>query len=167
MLFYILDVIQDRYFHSFSDTTDVMLQGKDRYPYPVGFHAVRCYNGETYQMEIHEGTRGPLFVVRNCIRQLELDLLIRIKFNLSYLCISSILFTFEYLLSLWLTCGFIAWNRFLLEIKWHAPVIHQPLLGKMLWKSWIHIQGRQIKDYWMPIPMGQRCFFKQISFLTR
>ena len=100
MLFYILNVIQDRYFHSFSDTTDVMLQGKDRYPYPVGFHAVRCYNGETYQMEIHEGTRGPLFVVRNCIRQLELDLLIRIKFNLSYLCISSILFTFEYLLSL-------------------------------------------------------------------
>ncbi|MFQ6637473.1 hypothetical protein Gotur_012626 [Gossypium turneri] len=36
--------------------------GKDRYPYPVGYQAVRAHNGSTYKTEIHEGPRGPLFV---------------------------------------------------------------------------------------------------------
>ncbi|CAL9164676.1 unnamed protein product [Musa hybrid cultivar] len=38
-------------------------RGKDRYPYPVGYHAVRTHGGNMYQMEIHEGVKGPLFVV--------------------------------------------------------------------------------------------------------
>ncbi|MBA0743969.1 hypothetical protein Gogos_006615, partial [Gossypium gossypioides] len=37
--------------------------GKDRYPYPVGYQAVRAHNGSTYKTEIHEGPRGPLFVI--------------------------------------------------------------------------------------------------------
>ncbi|MBA0863893.1 hypothetical protein Goshw_027091, partial [Gossypium schwendimanii] len=37
-------------------------RGKDRYPYPVGYQAVRAHNGSTYKTEIHEGPRGPLFV---------------------------------------------------------------------------------------------------------
>lgn len=39
------------------------LQGKDRYPYPVGYQAVRAQNGTTYKMEIHEGVNGPRFLV--------------------------------------------------------------------------------------------------------
>lgn len=39
------------------------LQGKDRYPYPVGYKAVRTHNGMTCKMEIHEGLKGPLFSV--------------------------------------------------------------------------------------------------------
>ncbi|KAE8724597.1 Histone-lysine N-methyltransferase ATX1, putative isoform 2 [Hibiscus syriacus] len=38
-------------------------RGKDRYPYPVGYQAVRAHNGSTYKAEIHEGTKGPLFVI--------------------------------------------------------------------------------------------------------
>ncbi|XP_012438482.1 uncharacterized protein LOC105764453 isoform X1 [Gossypium raimondii] len=38
-------------------------RGKDRYPYPVGYQAVRAHNGSTYKTEIHEGPRGPLFVI--------------------------------------------------------------------------------------------------------
>ncbi|MCO5565133.1 hypothetical protein L7F22_018804 [Adiantum nelumboides] len=38
-------------------------RGKDRYPYPVGYQAVRCINGKSYHMEIQEGARGPSFVV--------------------------------------------------------------------------------------------------------
>ncbi|KAI9105096.1 hypothetical protein K1719_022812 [Acacia pycnantha] len=38
-------------------------RGKDRYPYPVGFQAIRAYNGTTYNMEIHEGASGPRFVI--------------------------------------------------------------------------------------------------------
>ncbi|OMO72056.1 hypothetical protein COLO4_27850 [Corchorus olitorius] len=37
--------------------------GKDRYPYPVGYQAVRAHNGSTYKMEIHQGPKGPLFMV--------------------------------------------------------------------------------------------------------
>ncbi|XP_062162867.1 uncharacterized protein LOC133869800 isoform X2 [Alnus glutinosa] len=38
-------------------------RGKDRYPYPVGYQVVRAHNGSTYKMEIHEGPKGPLFVI--------------------------------------------------------------------------------------------------------
>ncbi|XP_022776714.1 uncharacterized protein LOC111318239 isoform X2 [Durio zibethinus] len=38
-------------------------RGKDRYPYPVGYQAVRVHNGSTYKTEIHEGPKGPLFVI--------------------------------------------------------------------------------------------------------
>ncbi|KAF8399648.1 hypothetical protein HHK36_015517 [Tetracentron sinense] len=38
-------------------------RGKDRYPYPVGYNAVRTHIGSTYRMEIHEGHKGPLFVI--------------------------------------------------------------------------------------------------------
>ncbi|KAA8532878.1 hypothetical protein F0562_033005 [Nyssa sinensis] len=38
-------------------------RGKDRYAYPVGYQAVRTHNGITYKMEIHEGLKGPLFVI--------------------------------------------------------------------------------------------------------
>ncbi|OMO93525.1 hypothetical protein CCACVL1_06455 [Corchorus capsularis] len=38
-------------------------RGKDRYPYPVGYQAVRAHNGSTYKMEIDEGPKGPLFMV--------------------------------------------------------------------------------------------------------
>ncbi|KAF3431610.1 hypothetical protein FNV43_RR26341 [Rhamnella rubrinervis] len=38
-------------------------RGKDRYPYPVGYQAVRAHNGGTYKMEIQEGPKGPLFLV--------------------------------------------------------------------------------------------------------
>ncbi|MFQ6663259.1 hypothetical protein Gotur_030851 [Gossypium turneri] len=37
--------------------------GKDRYPYLVGYQAVQAHNGSTYKTKIHEGPRGPLFVV--------------------------------------------------------------------------------------------------------
>lgn len=40
-----------------------ILQGKDRYPYPIGYQVIRALNGSTYKMEIHEGLKGPLFVV--------------------------------------------------------------------------------------------------------
>ncbi|CDY16152.1 BnaA09g28860D [Brassica napus] len=39
-------------------------RGKDRFPYPVGYKAVRAYNGSTYYMEIEEGAKGPLFLIR-------------------------------------------------------------------------------------------------------
>ncbi|KAF9591574.1 hypothetical protein IFM89_004628 [Coptis chinensis] len=38
-------------------------RGKDRYPYPVGYHAVRTQNGTTYKMEISQGLKGPSFVI--------------------------------------------------------------------------------------------------------
>lgn len=39
-------------------------RGKDRYPYPIGFKAVRTQNGITYRAEISEGLKGPLFMVK-------------------------------------------------------------------------------------------------------
>lgn len=41
----------------------VTSQGKDRYPYPVGYKSVRTQNGVTYTMEILEGLKGPSFTV--------------------------------------------------------------------------------------------------------
>ncbi|KAL5725790.1 hypothetical protein ACHQM5_008894 [Ranunculus cassubicifolius] len=38
-------------------------RGKDRYPYPIGYHAVRTHNGFTYKMEICKGLKGPLFQI--------------------------------------------------------------------------------------------------------
>ncbi|PPD72645.1 hypothetical protein GOBAR_DD30451 [Gossypium barbadense] len=38
-------------------------RGEDRYPYLVGYQAVRAHNRSTYETKIHEGPRGPLFVV--------------------------------------------------------------------------------------------------------
>ncbi|XP_027916913.1 uncharacterized protein LOC114176166 isoform X1 [Vigna unguiculata] len=38
-------------------------RGKDRYPYPVGYQAVRAYNGTTFKMEICEGVNGPTFLI--------------------------------------------------------------------------------------------------------
>ncbi|KAL6600312.1 hypothetical protein ACP70R_045112 [Stipagrostis hirtigluma subsp. patula] len=38
-------------------------RGKDRYPYPVGYHTVRHFCGISYTMEIQEGPRGPVFLV--------------------------------------------------------------------------------------------------------
>ncbi|KAL6192894.1 hypothetical protein ACLB2K_033980 [Fragaria x ananassa] len=38
-------------------------RGKDRYPYPIGYGAVRAHNGSTYKMEIQEGPKGPLFLI--------------------------------------------------------------------------------------------------------
>ncbi|EOA36038.1 hypothetical protein CARUB_v10008119mg, partial [Capsella rubella] len=39
-------------------------RGKDRFPYPVGYKAVRAHSGNTYYMEIEEGAKGPLFLIR-------------------------------------------------------------------------------------------------------
>ncbi|RCV10839.1 hypothetical protein SETIT_2G140800v2 [Setaria italica] len=38
-------------------------RGKDRYPYPVGYHAVRHFSGISFTMEIQQGPRGPIFLV--------------------------------------------------------------------------------------------------------
>ncbi|VAI30410.1 unnamed protein product [Triticum turgidum subsp. durum] len=38
-------------------------RGKDRHPYPVGYHAVRHFSGISYAMEIQQGPRGPVFQV--------------------------------------------------------------------------------------------------------
>ncbi|KAK3143238.1 hypothetical protein QOZ80_4BG0360570 [Eleusine coracana subsp. coracana] len=38
-------------------------RGKDRYPYPVGYHTVRHFFGISYTMEVKEGPRGPAFLV--------------------------------------------------------------------------------------------------------
>ncbi|KAJ0449622.1 putative chromatin remodeling & transcription regulator FYR family [Helianthus annuus] len=38
-------------------------RGKDRYPYPVGYVALRANNGNTYKMAIFEGLKGPEFVI--------------------------------------------------------------------------------------------------------
>ncbi|KAJ1288577.1 hypothetical protein BS78_02G098200 [Paspalum vaginatum] len=38
-------------------------RGKNRYPYPVGYHAVRHFSGISYAMEIQQGPRGPVFLV--------------------------------------------------------------------------------------------------------
>ncbi|KAG9155576.1 hypothetical protein Leryth_009969 [Lithospermum erythrorhizon] len=39
------------------------MQGKDRYPYPIGYSAVRTQHDITYKMEILEGLKGPLFMI--------------------------------------------------------------------------------------------------------
>ncbi|XP_078178252.1 DNA binding protein [Carex rostrata] len=39
-------------------------RAKDRYPYPVGYRAVRNHAGTRCQMEIREGPKGPLFLVQ-------------------------------------------------------------------------------------------------------
>ncbi|MCL7037278.1 hypothetical protein MKW94_025583 [Papaver nudicaule] len=38
-------------------------RGKDRYPYPIGYQAVRTHIGIVYRMEIREGLKGPLFAI--------------------------------------------------------------------------------------------------------
>ncbi|XP_072955538.1 uncharacterized protein [Typha angustifolia] len=38
-------------------------RGKDRYPYPIGYNAIRTHAGNTYKIEVREGIKGPLFVV--------------------------------------------------------------------------------------------------------
>ncbi|KAG9439164.1 hypothetical protein H6P81_019329 [Aristolochia fimbriata] len=38
-------------------------RGKDRHPYPIGYHAVRTHAGSKYKMNIHEGLKGPLFLI--------------------------------------------------------------------------------------------------------
>ncbi|XP_068653903.1 LOW QUALITY PROTEIN: uncharacterized protein [Aristolochia californica] len=38
-------------------------RGKDRHPYPIGYHAVRIHAGSTCKMNILEGLKGPLFVI--------------------------------------------------------------------------------------------------------
>ncbi|KAI3867403.1 hypothetical protein MKX03_036530 [Papaver bracteatum] len=38
-------------------------RGKDRYPYPIGYQAVRTHIGIVYSMEIREGLKGPLFAI--------------------------------------------------------------------------------------------------------
>jgi len=38
-------------------------EGKDRYPYPIGYQALRNYAGHIYEMEIQEGAKGPVFVI--------------------------------------------------------------------------------------------------------
>ncbi|XP_074296127.1 uncharacterized protein LOC141623875 [Silene latifolia] len=38
-------------------------RGKDRYPYPIGYQALRTHNGLTYKMEVYEGTKGPIFQI--------------------------------------------------------------------------------------------------------
>ncbi|KNA14668.1 hypothetical protein SOVF_105350 isoform B [Spinacia oleracea] len=45
-------------------------QGKDRYPYPVGYQALRTHKGLAYKMEIHEGSKGPLFQITSNDKQL-------------------------------------------------------------------------------------------------
>ncbi|XP_019069633.2 uncharacterized protein [Solanum lycopersicum] len=44
-------------------------RGKDRYPYPIGYNALRTQNGVSYKMEIHEGLNGPLFTISSTDRQ--------------------------------------------------------------------------------------------------
>ncbi|XP_021718369.1 uncharacterized protein LOC110686093 [Chenopodium quinoa] len=44
-------------------------RGKDRYPYPVGYQALRTHNGLTYKMEIHEGSKGPIFQITSNDKQ--------------------------------------------------------------------------------------------------
>ncbi|KAI3970741.1 hypothetical protein MKX01_024388 [Papaver californicum] len=49
-------------------------RGKDRYPYPIGYQAVRTHIGIVYSMEIREGLKGPLFAIssndgESCIGQ--------------------------------------------------------------------------------------------------
>ncbi|XP_015696535.1 uncharacterized protein LOC102720352 [Oryza brachyantha] len=42
-------------------------RGKDRYPYPVGYRAVRHFSGISYTMEIQQGPRGPMFQVTSTL----------------------------------------------------------------------------------------------------
>ncbi|KAL2905350.1 Histone-lysine N-methyltransferase ATX2 [Bienertia sinuspersici] len=44
-------------------------RGKDRYPYPVGYQALRTHKGITYKMEIHEGSKGPKFQITSNDKQ--------------------------------------------------------------------------------------------------
>jgi hypothetical protein len=39
------------------------MQGRDRYPYPVGYQATRLHGGHDYRLEVAEGPNGPDFVV--------------------------------------------------------------------------------------------------------
>lgn len=39
------------------------MQGRDRYPYPVGYQATRLQGGHEYRLEVAEGIEGPDFVV--------------------------------------------------------------------------------------------------------
>ncbi|XP_056164466.1 uncharacterized protein LOC115670869 isoform X4 [Syzygium oleosum] len=38
-------------------------RGKDRYPYPIGYQAARAHGGSRCKIEVHEGSKGPLFMV--------------------------------------------------------------------------------------------------------
>ncbi|KAL8120980.1 uncharacterized protein LOC141724995 isoform X2 [Apium graveolens] len=44
-------------------------RGKDRYPYPVGYHAMRTHNGIAYTMQICEGPKGPSFTITSSAGQ--------------------------------------------------------------------------------------------------
>ncbi|KFK28994.1 hypothetical protein AALP_AA7G075200 [Arabis alpina] len=39
-------------------------RGKDRFPFPVGYRAFRDHNGNACYIEIEEGAKGPLFLIR-------------------------------------------------------------------------------------------------------
>ena len=39
-------------------------EGKDIYPYPIGYQALCNYVGHIYEMEIQEGAKGPVFVTK-------------------------------------------------------------------------------------------------------
>lgn len=43
--------------------TSTLFQGKDRYPYPVGYKSIRNLNEITYKMEILQGPKGQSFMV--------------------------------------------------------------------------------------------------------
>ncbi|GAV78765.1 LOW QUALITY PROTEIN: hypothetical protein CFOL_v3_22230, partial [Cephalotus follicularis] len=58
-------------------------RGKDRYPYPVGFQAVRAHNGSRCKIEIHEGSKGPLFVV--CLQKFYNSIVMLTDSRLHYL----------------------------------------------------------------------------------
>lgn len=46
------------------------MQGRDRYPYPVGYQATRLHGGHDYRLEVAEGPNGPDFVV-SCLPPLD------------------------------------------------------------------------------------------------
>ncbi|KAF1862814.1 hypothetical protein Lal_00040082 [Lupinus albus] len=38
-------------------------RGKDRYPYPIGYRVIRVHNGNTYNLQIHQGLNAPTFSI--------------------------------------------------------------------------------------------------------
>ncbi|XVF03163.1 hypothetical protein REPUB_Repub04eG0237300 [Reevesia pubescens] len=67
-------------------------QGKDRYPYPVGYQAVRAQNGSTYKVEIHEGPKEPLFMGYGSFYQDFLPLSIQLRNSYQSVCLVGSLF---------------------------------------------------------------------------
>ncbi|KAL3625153.1 hypothetical protein CASFOL_030607 [Castilleja foliolosa] len=45
------------------EVLELIQDGKDRYPYPVGYKSLRTHTGVTYTMEIFEGLKGPSFTI--------------------------------------------------------------------------------------------------------